>query len=754
NYIISYVNGRLTVASEYVSCTVRFDVQGHGTAPADYFGIKVGQTIDRPDDPAEEGYRFDGWYQDAACTKAWNFDTDIVQSDMTLYAKWLGGSVGGEFTFQEIADVYYTGKAYKPVVSVYDGDTLLKSGRDYQIRYYNNINANKGGVRKQGNGEGIYFNADLPYVEIIGKGNYTDRIKDGNKDTVKVNFNILRTPIGDGSSQAADGIVLKVSDQLVTAKKAQKPFTSIKYVKGMKKDTDFKVNLTVENARDQSGRSLQKGSELGEAVPAGYSGEFLLTVEGVGNYEGSICKEIHVADKTHLIKNATITIGKNLKNITFAGKPVQLKAAETDSADTFSVKYGKTFLKPGRDYMVSYLDKSNEKVGKATLVITGMGEYAGSKTATFNIKGRSFTAKTVLVADIEDKVYTGRAITQNGAKLTYGTEAEKLRYGTDYTISYSKNINKGTATMTFKGAANAGYSGSFKKTFKITAADITQVNRSETMQNMVFNYCKAGVKPVDEIILTNQEGFTLRNGKDYTLKYANNQAVAGASAEKPPTVTVKGKGNYIGEFSLNFNIIRADLRADSIQIKTTPVAYQENKAEDYAYKPAVKLTDGKTALRAGTDYEIAYRNNTQADYERYIQKLQELAGDSLPQGGELTIEDAVPMAVITVAEGSSYKLDSDRPIVIPLPIYATKLTKANLKVEIGEAVYTGCQVTPEVTVSYDGKPLKIGDDYSLSYGANTASGKNKGSVVITGVAPNYGGSVTVKFDITKTPISY
>ncbi|MBD5514777.1 MAG: hypothetical protein HDR06_09005 [Lachnospiraceae bacterium] len=755
NYIISYVNGKLIVASEYVSCTVTFDVQGHGTAPADYFGIKVGQTIDRPDDPSEAGYRFDGWYKDVACTKAWNFDTDIVQSDMILYAKWLGGSVDGEFTFQEIADVYYTGKACKPVVSVYDGDTLLKSGRDYQIRYYNNINANKGGVRKQGNGEGTYFNKDLPYVEIIGKGNYTDRIKDGNKDTVKVNFNILRTSIGDGSSQAADGIVLKVSDQLVTAKKAQKPFTSIKYVKGMKKDTDFKVILTVVNARNQSGESLQEGLKLEDAaVPAGCSGEFLLTIKGVGNYKGSICREIYVTDKAHLIKNATITIGKNLKNITFTGEPVQLKPAETDSADTFTVKYGKTFLKPGRDYTVSYLDKSNERVGKATLVITGMGEYAGSKTATFNIKGRAFTAKTVLVADIEDKVYTGRAITQNGAKLTYGTEAEELRYGTDYTISYSKNINKGTATMTFKGAVNAGYSGSFKKTFKITAADITQVNRSETMQKMVFNYCKAGVKPIDEILLTNQQGFILRNGKDYTLKYANNKAVASASAEKPPTVTVKGKGNYAGEFSLKFDIIRTDLRAGSIQIKTTPVEYKDNKAEDYAYKPAVKLTDGKAALRAGTDYEIAYRNNTQADYERYIQKLQESAGDSLPQGGELTIEDDVPMAVITEVEGSSYKLEPDRPIIVPLPIYAIKLTKANLKVDIGEAVYTGSQVTPEVTVSYDGKPLREGENYSLSYGANTASGKNKGSVVINGIAPNYGGSVTVKFDITKKPISY
>lgn len=756
NYNISYRNGRLNVASEYVSCAVSFDVQGHGTAPADMFDVKVGSTINRPADPAAEGYRFDGWYRDVACTKAWNFEADIVHADMTLYAKWLDISENSEFALQEIADVYYTGKACKPAVSVYEGDTLLKLGRDYQIKYYNNTDANKDGVLKQGNGEGVYFNAELPYAEIIGKGNYTDRIKDGSKDTVKVNFNILRTSIGDGSSQAADGIVLKISDQLVTAKKAQKPFTSIKYVKGMKRDVDFKVRLTVENARDQAGRSLQKDEELPDAViPAGYSGEFLLMVEGIGNYEGSICREIHVTDKAHLIKNATITIGKNQKNVTFTGGPVRLNPAEVSTADNFIVKYGKTILKPGRDYTVSY--RNHDRVGKAELIITGMGEYAGSKTASFNIKGRSFTAKNVLTEGIENKVYTGRAITQNGVRLTYGTEDEErqpLRYGTDYTISYSKNINKGTATMTFKGVVDAGYSGSFKKTFKITAADIAQVHRSDTMQNMVFNYCKAGAKPVDEILLTNQEGFTLRNGKDYTLKYVNNKAVASASAEKPPTVIVKGKGNYAGEFSLYFDIVRTDLRADSIQIKTTPTAYKENKAPDYAYKPAVKLMDGKSALRAGRDYVIEYRNHTQADYENYIQKLRNPAETegNMPQESELTVDDGAPIAVITEAEGSAYKLE--QPIIVPLPIYINKLSKTTLKVYVDEAVYSGGQVTPKVTVFYGGGLIREGEDYTLSYGKNTVSGKNKGSVTISGIAPYYGGSVTVKFDIVKKPIAY
>ena len=72
-------------------------------------------------------------------------------------------------------------------------------------------------MRKQGNGVGAFFKEELPYVEIIGKGNYTDKMNGTDRDTVKVNFNILQTVIGDGGDAPASGVTLKVSDQLVTA---------------------------------------------------------------------------------------------------------------------------------------------------------------------------------------------------------------------------------------------------------------------------------------------------------------------------------------------------------------------------------------------------------------------------------------------------------------------------------------------------------------------------------------------------------
>ena len=45
-------------------------------------------TITPPNNPSRDGYYFAGWYKDKACTKPWNFDTDKVTGNCTLYAKW------------------------------------------------------------------------------------------------------------------------------------------------------------------------------------------------------------------------------------------------------------------------------------------------------------------------------------------------------------------------------------------------------------------------------------------------------------------------------------------------------------------------------------------------------------------------------------------------------------------------------------------------------------------------------------------
>ena len=64
--------------------------------------------------------------------------------------------------------------------------------------------------------------------------------------------------------------------------------------------------------------------------------------------------------------------------------------------------------------------------------------------------------------------------------------------------------------------------------------------------------------------------------------------------------------------------------------------------------------------------------------------------------------------------------------------------------------YTGKQIKPSITVKYNGKTLKNGTDYTISYGKNKAIGN--GSIKITGKG-NYTGSLTKSFKITKRNVS-
>ena len=95
NYNLTCKPGILTVSEERVAYTVTFDGMGH----YDDFrkgGIKSGALLELTEEqrkPAakEPGYVFAGWYKDKSFAKGkeWNFDTDTVQSDLTLYACWL-----------------------------------------------------------------------------------------------------------------------------------------------------------------------------------------------------------------------------------------------------------------------------------------------------------------------------------------------------------------------------------------------------------------------------------------------------------------------------------------------------------------------------------------------------------------------------------------------------------------------------------------------------------------------------------------
>lgn len=66
--------------------TVTFDSQG-GSAVAS-ITVEQGSKITKPTAPTKEGFIFVDWFKDQAGITAWNFETDAVESNITLYAKW------------------------------------------------------------------------------------------------------------------------------------------------------------------------------------------------------------------------------------------------------------------------------------------------------------------------------------------------------------------------------------------------------------------------------------------------------------------------------------------------------------------------------------------------------------------------------------------------------------------------------------------------------------------------------------------
>ncbi len=96
--------------------------------------IQLGQKLVAPEAPTRDKFDFAGWYKEKKCENEWNFNVDVANSSVFLYAKWSqGGGVGEEIEPEYIppetiitdANYRVTGILNKPVV---DGTVSLSRG--------------------------------------------------------------------------------------------------------------------------------------------------------------------------------------------------------------------------------------------------------------------------------------------------------------------------------------------------------------------------------------------------------------------------------------------------------------------------------------------------------------------------------------------------------------------------------------------------------------------------------------------------
>ena len=175
-------------------------------------------------------------------------------------------------------------------------------------------------------------------------------------------------------------------------------------------------------------------------------GTATITITGKAEYAGSV-KVVNFKIVPLTLDEAVVG---DIKDLTLSDRTA---VAEPKP----SVKVGTKTLSNNRDYTLSYLN--NATAGKATVVITGTGNYTGVAYKTFNILD---TLSRCTVSKIAMQTYSGKSL-RPIPTITY--MGRKLVYNTDFTVTYTNNVNVGTATAKIEG--KGFFKGSVSQTFVI-----------------------------------------------------------------------------------------------------------------------------------------------------------------------------------------------------------------------------------------------------------------------------------------------
>lgn len=451
------------------------------------------------------------------------------------------------------------------------------------------------------------------------------------------------------------------------------------------------------------------------------------------------------------VTNCTVS---GLTTKTYTGK------AQTQS---ITVKYGNKTLKNGNDYTVSY--QNNINAGTAYVIIKGKGSYSGTVKRSFTIKPATIY-KQCTFYKIASQYYTGTQI-KPVPNIKNGTTA--LKNGTDFTLTYQNNVNKGTAKVYIKGKGN--YAGSCSLTFSITARPVSTLKI--TVPSVTYN--GKAQKPAVTVKYNN---YTFKNGTDYTLSYKNNTKIGTA------TVTVTGKGKLSGTRSVTFKI-------NAKPIKNAVITYNNSLTYNGStLSPAVTVKYGNATLKKNTDYTVAYSNNVNAGtgtititgkgiYGGSVKKtftIKKLGisasavsetGNKVYTGSAIKPVPAVKVGGRTLKNGTDFTVgykDNTEPGTATLTVtgkgnYSGSVSNTfritarainDVEVTVPDTVFTGEQVKPDVVVSYGNYQFISDSDYTLSFKDNINIGT--ASVVITG-KNHLSGSRTVTFPIEKADIS-
>lgn len=279
----------------------------------------------------------------------------------------------------------------------------------------------------------------------------------------------------------------------------------------------------------------------------------VITITGTGNYTGTRVKNFKIIPRD--INNATF---KNISNVTYTGEELTPSLTITD-------RESKTLIFE-TDYLTEYSNNINITTS-AIVVVTGTGNYSGTKQLNFTIDPRSIE-KGVVTLNPETSVYNGSSfspivtLTLDDIVIDKTATEDSVNYEVEYYLGGTKvteMVNVGVYTIKVIGKTN--YSRETSTTFEITKYDIVGTTNNEYITS--FSYNKQSQVPTitlnyGELVLENVTHFTTEyfkenkvgDSEDITLTKTANPTDAGTYQ-----IVLSGIGNYKGSFTgLKFTI--------------------------------------------------------------------------------------------------------------------------------------------------------------------------------------------------------
>ena len=325
------------------------------------------------------------------------------------------------------------------------------------------------------------------------------------------------------------------------------------------------------------GKVLQEGKDYTISYRNNLNvGVATVIATGMGDYTGYTSKNFTITKRA--MAGGTVSVASS---VSFTGSNI---------TPSVTVKVAGRSLTNGTDYTVSY--SNNKNVGKATVKITGKGNYSGSLSAKFDI----VPAKQQ-IQKLETK-YKGFFVdwAQKGSATGYDVEYS-VKANMSGAVSKHLTANK-PDTLTVSGLAG-------DKTYYVRVRSYTNVNGKvyygawsdiksiKTANNDITKATVSGIstkaftgKAIKQNVTVKVGNTVLKNGTDYTVSYSNNKKVGKA------TVKITGKGKYGGVITKTFKINPAKQEIQKLTAKSKAFFV------DWAQKGSA------------TGYEIQYATNS------------------------------------------------------------------------------------------------------------------------------------------------